>query len=133
VRTKFVLTALSAAVVLAACGSKANSPADLADQTTKAVYNVDVDGAEANMDDDLKTQVTRASIGDLSDKMHALGAFKGITQTSADAEKGRYTFARPISNAGFSPSTCGSTRQEKSRLTAFLRQAADVTAKFVRR
>ena len=93
VRTKFVLTALSAAVVLAACGSKANSPADLADQTTKAVYNLDVNGTEANMDDDLKKQVTRASIGDLSDKMHALGAFKGITQTSADAEKGRYTFA----------------------------------------
>jgi hypothetical protein len=93
VRIKFALTALSAATALAACALPVNSPANLAEQTTKAVYNVDVDGTEANMDDDLKKQVTRASIGDLSDKMHALGAFKSMTQTSADAEKGRYTFA----------------------------------------
>jgi hypothetical protein len=83
--------AAGAAMALAGCGHT-DSPAGLADQTTKAVYAVDIAATEANMDDDLKKQVTRASVGDLSDKMHALGAYQGLKQTAAEPDKGRYSF-----------------------------------------
>ena len=82
---------MAAIVALSACADQ-HSPAALADQTTKAVYNVDIDGAEAQMDDDLKGQVSRASVGDLSDNMHALGGYKGVKQTAADPQKGVYAF-----------------------------------------
>lgn len=80
-----------AALALSACAHP-DGPATLADQTTKAVYNVDVDATEANMDDDLKKEVTRASIGELSDKMHALGEYKGVKPTSSQPDKGLYAF-----------------------------------------
>lgn len=80
-----------ALIVLAGCGHS-DTPATLADQTTKAVYAVDVAATEANMDDDLRKQVTRASIGDLSDKMHALGAYVGLKPNTAEPDKGRYAF-----------------------------------------
>jgi hypothetical protein len=86
-----LVAGVAGAFALAGC-SHADSPAGLADQTTKAVYAVDVGATEANMDDDLKKEVTRASIGDLSDKMHALGAYQGLKQTSAEPDKGRYAF-----------------------------------------
>jgi hypothetical protein len=91
-RSSFIAGLTSAAAMLGACASPADSPVRLADDTTKAVYAVDVDATEAHMDDDLKKQVTRASIGDLSDKMHALGAYKGLKPTSSDPERGRYAF-----------------------------------------
>ncbi len=91
-RFAVALGACGLTFALGACGAPADSPAAIADQTTKAVYNVDVDGTEAHMADDLKNQVTRASIGDLSDKMHALGAYKGVKQTSSDPDKGLYAF-----------------------------------------
>jgi hypothetical protein len=80
------------ALALAGCAAHADSPAGLADQTTKAVYAVNIDATEAGMDDDLRKQVTRASVGDLSDKMHALGAYQGLKQTSAEPGTGRYAF-----------------------------------------
>jgi hypothetical protein len=87
-----LLTAAAAgAIALAGCG-RTGSPAGLAEQTTRAVYAVDIDATEAGMDDDLRKQVTRASVGDLSDKMHALGAYQGFKQTSAEPAEGRYAF-----------------------------------------
>lgn len=91
-RTLFSATVATLALsALGAC-SATDSPAALADATTKAVYNVDVDGTEAHMDDDLKKSVTRSSIGDLSDKMHALGGYKGLKPVSSQADKGLYAF-----------------------------------------
>src|SRR5579875_4179133 len=89
--------ALTAAVTAAAAfGCAAHDDVDpqaLADGVTRSVYNVDYAGTTAHFDDALKAQVTRASIGDLSDKMHALGAYRGLKASSSDPEKGRYVYA----------------------------------------
>ena len=74
------------------CAEKADDPQALADQTTRAVYDVDLDRTTARFDDALKAQVTRASIGDLSDKMHALGAYRGLKPLTSDPDKGRYDY-----------------------------------------
>ncbi len=84
--------AIVLALAAAACAPKHDDPLALADQTTRGVYNVDYDATTARFDDALKSQVTRASIGQLSDQMHALGAYHGLKQTSADADKGRYDY-----------------------------------------
>jgi len=85
------LGALALVIALSACGHS-GAPQNLADQTTKAVYNVDLNGTQAHFDDDLKKQVTRAEIGALSDKMHALGGYNGLKPTASDPDKGRYDF-----------------------------------------
>jgi hypothetical protein len=90
-RLSATLGAIAFAVALSACG-QSSKPQSLADQTTKAVYNVDLDATQANFDDDLKKTVTRASVGALSDKMHALGGYKGLKPTASDPDKGRYDF-----------------------------------------
>jgi hypothetical protein len=56
------------------------------------VYSDDYDATTADFDAETKAQVTRSQIGDLSDKMHALGAYQGLTQTSADADRGLYEY-----------------------------------------
>jgi hypothetical protein len=87
-----LLAGVGGAVLMLSGCSHSDGPTTLADQTTKAVYALDVAGTEAGMDDDLRKQVTRASIGDLSDKMHALGGYVGLKPTTADPDKGRYAF-----------------------------------------
>ncbi|GAC1545724.1 MAG: hypothetical protein NVS2B17_28320 [Candidatus Velthaea sp.] len=86
-----MLGAIAAAIALGAC-ARSDSPLDLAERTTKAVYNLDLDATQANFDDELKKTVTRAQVGELSDKMHALGVYKGLKATSSDPDKGRYDF-----------------------------------------
>ena len=86
------LAGVAGAVLMLAGCSHSDAPTTLADQTTKAVYAVDVAATEINMDDELRKQVTRASIGDLSDKMHALGAYVGLKPTTAEPDRGRYAF-----------------------------------------
>jgi hypothetical protein len=44
------------------------------------------------MDAETRASVTRAQVGELSDKMRALGALQSIDQTSADADRGLYEF-----------------------------------------
>ncbi len=92
VRIHLASAAIALAVAAVACAQPRNDPLALADQTTQGVYNVDYDATVARFDDALKSQVTRASIGQLSDQMHALGAYHGLKQTSADPDKGRYDF-----------------------------------------
>ena len=79
-------------MTLAGCAHTDASPAALADRTTRAVYNLDIDATGAGMDDALKSQLRRSTLGDLSDRMHALGPYTGLKQTSGDADKGRYAF-----------------------------------------
>ena len=90
------LSVASAAVALAiaavACAQPRPDPMALADQTTRAVYDADYGATTARFDDALKTQVTRASLGQLSDQMHALGTYQSLKQTSADPDKGRYNY-----------------------------------------
>jgi hypothetical protein len=92
VRIHLASAAIALAVAAVACAQPRNDPLALADQTTQGVYNVDYDATVARFDDALKGQVTRASIGQLSDQMHALGTYHGLKQTSADPDKGRYDF-----------------------------------------
>ena len=97
----FAGMALLAALSLAACGGNPGSGAQSsADSTTKAVYNDNIDGVTQNFDDTLKSQVTRSEVGILSDQMHKLGDYQGLTYVSNDPNKNEYTY-----RAGFSKGT----------------------------
>ncbi len=93
---------MSLVLMLAACnGNNSGGAAQTsADTTTKAVYNDDVNGVTENFDDTLKTQVTRSEVGILSDQMHKLGDYKGLTYVSNDPSKNEYTY-----RAGFTKGT----------------------------
>lgn len=83
----------SFALALAACGGGGNGQAqNLADSTTKAVYNDDPGGVTAHFNDQLKTQVTRTEVGILSDQMHKQGDYQGVSLLSNDPNKNEYTY-----------------------------------------
>jgi hypothetical protein len=99
VRMKKVWALCGAAFVasvfaLSGCANKSNvgNEANLADQVTRAIYNNDMAGVTTNFDSALAAQVTRASVGAISDKMHALGNYQGLTETATDIPSHRYTF-----------------------------------------
>lgn len=92
------LAALSLAA-LAACSSHAAAGAQAeADKVTQAVYNNDAPAVTQDFTDDLKAQVTRADVGALSDKMHKLGDYKGLTYLSYDAPKDEFTYRADFSS-----------------------------------
>jgi hypothetical protein len=85
--------ALALSLALAACaGNGAGGAQSAADGTTKAVYNDDVAGVTQNFNDSLKSQVTRSEVGIMSDQMHQLGDYKGLTFVSSDPNKNEYTY-----------------------------------------
>jgi hypothetical protein len=84
--------ALALTIAVTACAHPAADPQTLADDTTRGVYNVDLDATSTHFDDALKGQVTRGTIGQLSDEMHALGAYHGLKPATSDPDKGRYDF-----------------------------------------
>ena len=88
------LVPVLASVLLVACGSGGQHLAAqaAADATTKAVYADDYDGVTTHFDSELKSQVTRAEVGILSDKLHSLGTYSGITYVDGDPLKGEYTY-----------------------------------------
>lgn len=90
-RLHLCAAAIALAIAASGCASHPD-PQALADDTTQGVYNVDLDRTTAHFDDELKAQVTRASIGDLADKMHALGGYHGLKAVSSDPDKGRYDY-----------------------------------------
>ena len=77
---------------LASCATHTESPADLADRITRAVYANDLDTTSASFDEATKRAVTRTDLGALSDRMHALGTIASIKQRSGNADTGRYEF-----------------------------------------
>lgn len=90
------LAHLGAALALASAGlgcARAADPQRIADDTTRAVYDGDLDRTTQRFDDALKAQVTRASVGQLSDRMHALGEYQGLKPMESAPEEGRYDFA----------------------------------------
>jgi hypothetical protein len=92
-RTVAALVLGSFALALAACGGGGGGQAqNLADTTTKAVYNDDPNGVTAHFDDQLKTQVTRTEVGILSDQMHKQGDYQGLVFVSNDPAKNEYTY-----------------------------------------
>ena len=89
--TRLSAGALSLSLLLAACGGSAGVQG-AADNTTKAVYDDDMDGVTQNFDDALKAQVTRSEVGLMSDQMHQLGDYEGLTFVSSDPNKSEYTY-----------------------------------------
>jgi hypothetical protein len=92
VRVRPALVVFAFAVLGAGCAQKPPDPLALTDEATRGVYDADLDRATAHFDDTLKAQVNRASVGELSDKMHALGTYHGLKQVAADPDKGRYDY-----------------------------------------
>lgn len=81
------------AVGLVACSQlHANDPTAVATSAAQALYNNDYSGATANFDDALKGQATRTQVAVISDKMHTLGDFQGLTLTKSDEDTRRYWF-----------------------------------------
>ena len=70
----------------------AHDPAGVADSITRAVYANDYNGTTAPMDQYTRSEVTRGEIGDISDRMHALGAYQGLSQVKSDPDHGLYDF-----------------------------------------
>jgi hypothetical protein len=90
-----------ALLVLALCacgGGSATSPEKVVNDTTSAVYNDDLNAMQTHFDDALRKQVTIDGVGSLSQKLHAFGAYKGVTQTAADANGGRYDYNAAFDN-----------------------------------
>ncbi len=49
-------------------------------------------GVTPSFDAALQSHVSRAEVGALSDKMHALGDYKGLSLVSSDLPKSEYTY-----------------------------------------
>ena len=87
------------ALALAACGGDATSPQKVTNDTTVAVYNDDLNAMQTHFDEALQKQVTIDGVATLSKKLSAFGAYKGLTQTAADATGGRYDYNATFDNA----------------------------------
>ncbi len=81
------------AMLLAGC---APNPTDRAQHAaasaTQAVYADRLAELRDALDGPLAQRVTRAQLGLLSDRMHALGAYDGLTYVIADPTTHEYTF-----------------------------------------
>lgn len=95
-----IALAAAAVLLLAACGggSGGGQAQSIADSATRAAYNDDTSALTQNFDDTLKSQVTRAQVGTLSDQMHELGDYKGLTFVSSDPSKNEYTYRAGFTN-----------------------------------
>ena len=82
----------SLAIVCAGCGNRAADPQAIADETTRGVYDFDFARTTAHFDDALKAEVTRSSVGELSNTLEGLVTYHGLKQVAADPEKGRYDY-----------------------------------------
>lgn len=80
------------AFVAVACAQPPADPAATAEKITRAVYANDLDTTIANFDDETKKTVTRQALGDMSDKMHALGDFTSLAPKNANPDTGRYEY-----------------------------------------
>jgi len=95
-RQYIMALAASLALGLVACsgasGSSGSDQQKLAENVTRAVYNNDMESVTSNMSSTLAPQVTRGSLGVLSDEMHTMGNLQGLSETDTDAPARRYTF-----------------------------------------
>ena len=86
----FALPLFAVLAALAACAG--SDPQSAANGVTRAVIDDDLAAVTPYFDDTLRPQVSRAGVGVLSDKMHALGDYKGLTFVSSDPSKSEYTY-----------------------------------------
>ena len=97
IRRRVACAALVLSIAVFGCAHR-EDPAALADGTTRGVYAADYAKTTEHFDAALKLQVTRATIGQLSDQMHALGAYHGLKAISSDPDKGRYDYEAAFDN-----------------------------------
>ena len=87
------MTSVVLGLCVAACSSGTNATADhAADAVTRTVYANDFKGTTAQLDTSTRGEVTRASVGALSDLMHRMGAYKGIALMAQNPAKNDYTY-----------------------------------------
>ncbi len=88
------LAVLAVCAVLAGCGASAatDGAQAAADATTKAIYNDDYDAVTTAFDTSVKAKITRGDVGLLSDKLRALGDYKGLTLVGGDAAKNEFEY-----------------------------------------
>jgi hypothetical protein len=83
-------------LTLVACRGVAEDPAGraqgLAEAVTNAIYANDRDGVRSQLDENVARLVTRAQVGALSDKFHALGEYRGLTFLVSDPTKNEFTY-----------------------------------------
>ena len=100
----FLIAALAGCSDRSSGGAATGSAQSTADGITKAAYNDDYAGVSANFDDAVKRTVGRAEVGVMSDKLHRLGDYKGLTLLSSDAAKNEFiyraAFSRGTMNVG---------------------------------
>jgi hypothetical protein len=86
--------ALAVAVAVAACGCARHDPTplELADFTTRAVYDADVPRATTYFDARLRSSVTPRSVADVSKLMHRYGSYQGVAQQIEISKNARYDF-----------------------------------------
>jgi hypothetical protein len=89
------LLAIAAVTSLAACAS--HDPQASANSVTRAVYDDSPTAVTPYFDDALRPQVSRAGIGMISDKMHALGTYNGLTLLGSDAANHEYSYRAAFS------------------------------------
>jgi predicted small lipoprotein YifL len=89
-RTLALMAVLALAVSIAGCSH--DGPQMLAEATTRAAYANDLNGTVAHFDPALKAQVTRATVGELSDALNALGTLHGFTAVGSTPAQGRYDY-----------------------------------------
>jgi hypothetical protein len=86
---------LVVACALAACAG--HDPQSTANNVTRAIYYDNPAAVLPYFDDALRPQVSRAGIGVVSDKMHALGRYNGLTLLGSDTTKQEYTYRATFS------------------------------------
>lgn len=59
---------------------------------TRAVYADDVAGVASHLDPGVAGVVTRAEVGTLSDKMHALGNYQGLQSVAGAMPRDEFTY-----------------------------------------
>jgi len=95
--------AAAAAFLLSGCGShgatnpgsetsSAQTPTQLADSITRAIYDNKPDVARQHFDDALKSQIQDYQVLFLSQTMHRLGDYDGIKIIRVDADHARYAY-----------------------------------------
>jgi len=89
---RYVLLAALCAALAGCAAAESTGAQRTADAATKAVYADDYDALTATFDPSLKPQVTRTEVGVLSDKLHALGNYTGLTYVDGDPIKSEYTY-----------------------------------------
>ena len=94
-----IISALACGAIVALCACGGGSPQQTAaDDTTKAVYNDDLNALQSHFDAALQKQITIEGVSSLSQRLHAFGAYKGIAQVAADSSAGRYDYTASFDN-----------------------------------